>query len=680
MLTKDIKVTFFKNVRDTLNPQYIEVSKIFEGIRSGKTTKDIINELSQIEGNEAQTTVKKKLPVICFSGEFANRSNAGILKHSGLICIDFDHLNERLSEFRTKVENDKYTFACFLSPRRDGLKVIIKIPADIDDHELYFEALRLHFKEKTMDDDSEISRCCFASFDPAIYINYDSALFDIKINPKVEVAIDYSTRKNRIKDPEQIYQKIKKWADKNDTYEDGNKHRFLVSLFSACNRFGLLQEFAVKKVTEDYQGKASLVKSEDFEDIANRIYISYSNQFDISWLTDNGELNDFNPTGPARDVIYLNDIRKEMIHSYEVGDTKGDTTYFKTIDEHFTWKRGELTLMGGIPGHGKTTMMLQLCLIRSAKEGLKWGVFSPEQNPPIDFYKDLIHTYIGKSTEKNHKKNYMSRAEYEKGMDFIHEHFFFVYPKDNSPTPKYINERFGELIVKHKIDGCITDPFNQLDNDLEKANGRDDQYISVYLNDEKRFALDNKIYKIIIAHPRGNLQKVKNTHNYECPDEYNLSGGAMWANKCDNILATYRPFHGEDKSNPTVEFRSQKIKKQKYVGIPGNTTLSFDIFSNRYLEFGSQQTVEMNGEIVQKWVGINPLDDDYEQQYEEYSKKAGELNAINETNVGMSKLGTVNDVTNQLRANKSIHIFESLPPDDDYLNMDSYDENYNADS
>jgi hypothetical protein len=250
-------------------------------------------------------------------------------------------------------------------------------------------------------------------------------------------------------------------------YEDGAKHRFLVAISGACNRFGIPQEFTEKKLIEDYQFKASFVKTEDFGNLVNHIYITYNNQFDISWFTDKGEMNDFNPTGPARDVIYLNDIRKEMHKSFTEGDSKGETTHFKSVDERWSWKRGELTLMQGIPNHGKTTLMLQLCLIRSVKEGLKWGIFSPEQNPPIDFYKDLIHTYIGKSTEKYHY-NQMTPEEYERGMDFVNEHFFFVYPKDDSPTPDYINERFGELIVKHKISGCITDPYNQLDNDYGK--------------------------------------------------------------------------------------------------------------------------------------------------------------------------------------------------------------------
>jgi hypothetical protein len=96
---------------------------------------------------------------------------------------------------REKMINDKYTMACFVSPRNNGLKVIVKIPAEINNHEGYYEGLRLHYKESSIDDDSEVARGCFQSYDPNIYVNLDSVVFDILVVPKVDVALDYTTRK-----------------------------------------------------------------------------------------------------------------------------------------------------------------------------------------------------------------------------------------------------------------------------------------------------------------------------------------------------------------------------------------------------------------------------------------------------------------------------------------------------
>ena len=229
---------------------------------------------------------------------------------------------------------------------------------------------------------------------------------------------------------------------------------------------------------------------------------------------------------------------------------------------------------------------MQLALLKSVKEGTKWGIFSPEQDPPDYFYNDLIHTYVGENVDPFFR-NQMSEKRYEEAMDFINDHFFYIFPENDSPTPEYINDRFEELIVKHSIKGCITDPFNQLDHHWTKLDktGRDDRYVSAFLNAEKRFAIQHQVYKIIIAHPNASVKK-KSDGNYDYPDTFDIAGGAMWGNKCDDILVAYRPYYSTDKANSEVKFISQKIKKQKIVGIPGEVTLSFDRVSNRFLENG----------------------------------------------------------------------------------------------
>ena len=68
--------------------------------------------------------------------------------------------------------------------------------------------------------------------------------------------------------------------------------------------------------------------------------------------------------------------------------------------------------------------------------------------------------------------------------------------------------------------------------------------------------------------------------NYPCPDVFDLTDGAMWNNKLDNILVYHRPFAQTDPSNPSCEFHSKKIRRQKildmnfkdFVGLPEKIT------------------------------------------------------------------------------------------------------------
>ncbi|MDG1949877.1 MAG: BT4734/BF3469 family protein, partial [bacterium] len=605
-------ITIYKNTFDSKNPFHIDVNKALDRIRTGHS-KDLIEGLRKIpitdEHKEERSDLKKKLPAYSFSGKFKWRANDAIQESAGLICLDFDHI-ENYDKWAGALAKDQYTFAYFRSPSGDGIKVLIKIPPVIEEYRNYFDALRMYFQMDDFegwDDLKDISRLCYESYDPNLFHNPNSKVFDIKIKEK-PVVTEFTKDGTKLTDTREIYRRVKAWADRTNDYGDGNKHKFLVYIASACNRFGLDMEFVIPNLVEDYQHRASPVDSGDFREIVKRVYITYANQHANSFFTQEGEMSDFDPESPARDVIYLSDIRDAMVQSYLKGDAKGETTYFNSIDPHWRWKKGEVNIMHGIPNHGKTTLMLQLMLIKSVKEGTKWGIFSPEQNPPIDFYKDLIHMYVGKSTEHYHP-NQMSLAEYNRGIDFMMEHFYFVYPKDDSPTPRYINDRFEELIIKHDIKGCMTDPFNQLDNDWASAGGRDDQYIGVYLSKEKRFALDHDIYKIIVCHPKGNIEKVTdrnqtedlmNAGNHHIPDQYNLAGGAMWSNKVDNLLATYQPYylsrlrarrsqgneaHFDTYRHPgLVQFVSQKIKKQKLIGRPGTANLIYNIETARYHE------------------------------------------------------------------------------------------------
>lgn len=599
-------VTIFPNIYRTKDPHHVSIWKIFDRIRTGKV-KEQVEKIRSCGSKEERHELKKQLPSVCFAGSFKHRDNHGIIEHAGFICLDFDHLvsEEKLLEFKEKLKKSRYVFAAFISPSGDGMKVIVRIPKDIENHSKYAEALGKWFRQddQKVDELKDIARVCYESYDPDIYVNENALVFDVVSKPK-PVVMEHTSEGDKIADPHMVFRNLKKWADDRDSYHDGNKHKFLVKLACACNRFGLEQEFVVSKLKEGYQGVASWVDSDDFHDIVRRVYITYEEQHGGSHWTVKGEMCDYDPDGKARDVIYVNDIRADMLSSFYKGDSRGETTYFKTLDRHWTWKRGEVTLMHGAPNQGKSILMLQLMLLKSINEKVKWGIFSPEQNPPIDFYKDLIHMYIGKSTEPWHKYR-MSEKEFNQGMDFMQEHFYFVYPKDESPTPQYINDRFSELIIKHGIDGCLIDPFNQLDNDWASAGGRDDQYISAFGAKEKRYALTKQVYKIIIAHPKGGMSKLtekdcdkdlQNAGNYRCADMYDIAGGAMWGNKMDNVLCAYQPYFQTRISNPTklmsdagkflrmTQFKSQKIKKQKLIGIPGTANLIFNPKEFRYYE------------------------------------------------------------------------------------------------
>ena len=111
-----------------------------------------------------------------FSGIFATRNDKALIKHSGLLCLDFDHL-QNLDDLKSRLLADEYfdTQLLFVSPSGNGLKWIISIDATTTAHGAYFAAVANYIQQTygvAVDKSGrDISRACFLPHDPNVYIN-----------------------------------------------------------------------------------------------------------------------------------------------------------------------------------------------------------------------------------------------------------------------------------------------------------------------------------------------------------------------------------------------------------------------------------------------------------------------------------------------------------------------------
>lgn len=277
---------------------------------------------------------------------------------------------------------------------------------------------------------------------------------------------------------------------------------------------------------------------------------------------------------PIEGVHYVEDIFPSMLQNFQKGIQLAPKTHFGTMDDYFRWKKGDINLFVGYANYGKSFFVLQLMLTKSIYDGWKWAVFSPENYPATDFYDDLIEMYVGKWLDR------MSEKEYVEAADFIDKHIYYVYPQDSHDLNS-INEKFRYLVLKKGIDGCLVNPFNQLDH-LQKPYQREDQYLSEVLKDVKRFALLNYISYNIIAHP----VKPQRDQDRSLPpvDMYDISGGSQWANKTDQIISYHRPNHHVDKSSPEVTVYVQKVKRKRTGGQPGQFDIRLDWKTKRFTD------------------------------------------------------------------------------------------------
>ena len=287
-----------------------------------------------------------------------------------------------------------------------------------------------------------------------------------------------------------------------------------------------------------------------------------------------------NASRPKIDGIFtVDDITDSMLDGYRNGQERGTTTYIPEVDRAWTWRAGEVNIWTGYQNEGKSLFLNQLATIKASVDGWKFGVFSPENMPMNDFFNDIIEMYIGKSCDPYYEKNYMSESEYRQGMDFVKNHFNVIYPKKNF-TLETIFEKAKYLIKTQGIRALIIDPYNTVQHKMNRGE-REDLYISRFMSELKRFAVDNNISIHLVAHQ---VTPQKNDDGrYPKPDVNRIKGGGTFADKADNVLFVWRPDRAIDFSSRKVTFGSQKIKKQKLVGYPQDIeTISFDIKSSRY--------------------------------------------------------------------------------------------------
>ena len=111
-----------------------------------------------------------------FSGTFMVRNDQALIKHSGLLCIDFDHLNNVETLFKRLLQDEYFdTQLLFRSPSGDGLKWVIPIDILQAPHDIFFTAVANYIAKThgivVVKSGRDLSRACFLPHDPNAYLN-----------------------------------------------------------------------------------------------------------------------------------------------------------------------------------------------------------------------------------------------------------------------------------------------------------------------------------------------------------------------------------------------------------------------------------------------------------------------------------------------------------------------------
>lgn len=181
------RVSAVKSARETKTSDH-NLEDIWGWIKKGSGNfARIITEIRATEDEARQSELKRQLPGVMFAGTFSKRSSKDLIQASGLICVDFDHIEEpeqRIDEMRF----DPHLVMAFVSPRGQGIKAVFAIPDG--DHLAAFETVRDYcaamYQLQADESGKDVSRLCFLSVDPDVHYAPDAV--PLRVAPRIEQA------------------------------------------------------------------------------------------------------------------------------------------------------------------------------------------------------------------------------------------------------------------------------------------------------------------------------------------------------------------------------------------------------------------------------------------------------------------------------------------------------------
>lgn len=293
-------------------------------------------------------------------------------------------------------------------------------------------------------------------------------------------------------------------------------------------------------------------------------------------------------------IYTVNDLSDAVDELYEQGLVPGATTGWKAVNQYYTVKRGQWSIVTGIPSHGKSAWLDALLVNLGVEHGWKFCICSPENQPIQRHIASLMSLWAGEPFSDGYVHK-MSPKTKDAAKDWVQAHFTFVLPFQKDFTVEGVLDLASEVRARRPIDGIVIDPWNELEHKRpEKMN--ETEYVSQSLSYMRRYARAQEIHLWLVVHPT-KLQRDRGTQVYPVPTLYDCHGSAHFRNKADMGVIVWRDL--EDETKPT-EIHIQKVRFRE-CGRVGMAELFFDRATGRFSE--EPRIHRPTGLTERDWVG-----------------------------------------------------------------------------
>lgn len=253
---------------------------------------------------------------------------------------------------------------------------------------------------------------------------------------------------------------------------------------------------------------------------------------------------------------------------------------------------GRLITVTGVPQSGKSLWLTHLVAHTALKHGRKWAIFSPEMDPVTDLAEQVGQAIIGKNIRYSHHLTNRAAATDEdkvKAEWFMRERFAFMEHSDDAdeeisdnraPTLSWFLDTVKDLVLRRGVTDAILDPYNEIE--VEQPAGTSEvQWLGKCLRRINRFAKRYGCNIYVAAHPT-KMQPAKRGDPTPMPGIYDISGGAMWANKSAMMLCVHRV-------SEVTEIHNLKVKFPRWGKRNDFARIKYDQWNSRYHDVAPEE-------------------------------------------------------------------------------------------
>ncbi|WP_366182994.1 DUF3987 domain-containing protein [Flavobacterium ovatum] len=354
-------VSKYKNFGTRLED--VSIFDIFQDIKSNKYEGEInaIRFAMHSEKLEMADKLKSELVAFTASGTFGKqRKKEFLVSYSQIVNLDFDHIPvEDLSSLITKINGCELTLASFVSPRGEGLKVFIKINSNAEKHTIAYSQVANYYQNLTgFDFDpkcKDISRLCFVSHDPNLFINENATIFEVQEESKSEEKIKTKPKPIQVTQFLSTDEKLDnclKFTEQKAQYHNGNRNNFIYLLASNANRNGIHQEDTLDYCITNFDLSESEIKTTVQSVYKNQIadfakFANYGKLQSVDNPINHAELNKAVIEVEEEDVLKTTPIIPQSVYDNLPPILFESCKVFKEPRERDTFLTGALAILSG---------------------------------------------------------------------------------------------------------------------------------------------------------------------------------------------------------------------------------------------------------------------------------------------------------------------------------------------